>query len=63
MVLVGRLVGKRPLVILKCISEKRRQVASSGDQGNKPSASIKCREFLEDLENFYIVQKECAAWS
>ena len=33
------------------------------DCGNEPSGSIKCGEFLDQLETGYLLKKDSAAWS
>jgi hypothetical protein len=33
------------------------------EHGNEPEASVKDKEFLDQLRKYYLLKKDCAAWS
>jgi hypothetical protein len=37
--------------------------ASDGEHGNDPSSSIKGKEFLDQLSDYKLLNRECAPWS
>ena len=38
------------------------QLAGTCEYGNEHSGSIKCGEFLDQLQNGYLLKKDSAAW-
>ena len=45
------------------LAQDKGQLAGTCKCGNKPSASIKCWEFLDYLRNGYLLKKDPNAWS
>ena len=41
----------------------QRQVADAFECGNEPSGSVKCGEFLDQLQNSQLLKKDSAPWS
>ena len=41
----------------------QRQVADDCECGNEPSGSVKCGEFLDQLETSQLLKKDSAPWS
>ena len=41
----------------------QRQVAESCECGNEPSGSVKCGEFLDQLQTSQLLKKDTAPWS
>ena len=39
------------------------QVADACECGNEPSGSIKCGEFVDQLQTSQLLKKDCAPWS
>ena len=41
----------------------QRQVADACECGNEPSGSVKCEEFLDQLQTSQLLKKDSAPWS
>jgi len=48
---------------IELVQERNKWGGGSCKGGNKPSGSIKCREFLDWLRTGWVPKKDCAAWS
>ena len=42
---------------------EQRQVAGACECGNEPSGSVKCGEFLDQLQTSQLLKKDSAPWS
>ena len=42
---------------------EQRQMADTCDCGNEPSGSVKCGEFLDQLQTSQLLKKDSAPWS
>ena len=48
---------------LDCVGPGQRQVADACECGNEPSGSMKCGEFLDQLQTSQLLKKDPAPWS
>ena len=48
---------------LDCVGPGQGQVADACECGNEPSSSVKCGEFLDQLQTSQLLKKDSAAWS
>ena len=48
---------------LDWVDPGQRQVADAFECGNEPSGSVKCGEFLDQLQTSQLLKKDSAPWS
>ena len=48
---------------LDWVGSEQRQVADACECGNEPKGSVKCGEFLDQLQTSQVLKKDSAPWS